>query len=69
MSLHTRIVVLTTAGLIAAGFTTALLFDPLCSVFSSKRHYAGGIAHRPPAATATATPAATQPPTSLAAHP
>lgn len=41
MSLHTRIVVLTTAGLIAAGYTALLLFDPLCSVFSSKRHYAG----------------------------
>ncbi len=60
MSLRIRMVALTIAGLIAAGYTASLMFDPLCSVFRSKRHYAG--APEPHMATTTASP------NSLAAH-
>jgi hypothetical protein len=63
MSLRHRIVVLASAGLIAAGLTAALAFEPLCSVFRSTRHYA-----RKAAAHST-TPVTTATPTSLAAHP
>ena len=63
MSLRHRIVVLASAGLIAAGLTAALAFEPLCSVFRSTRHYA-----RKPAAHST-TPVTAATPTSLAAHP
>jgi hypothetical protein len=63
MSLRHRIVVLASAGLLAAGLTAALAFEPLCSVFRSTRHYA-----RKPAAHSGA-PATTATPTSLAAHP
>ena len=63
MSLRHRIVVLASAGLIAAGLTAALAFEPLCSVFRSTRHFA-----RKPAAH-SATPVTTASPTSLAAHP
>jgi hypothetical protein len=63
MSLRHRIVVLASAGLIAAGLTAALAFEPLCSVFRSTRHYA-----RKPAVHSAA-PATTATPTSLAAHP
>jgi hypothetical protein len=40
MSLRARLAILTTAGLVAAGFTVSLLFNPLCSVFHTRRHYA-----------------------------
>jgi len=63
MSLRHRIVVLASAGLIAAGLTAALAFEPLCSVFRSTRHYA-----RKPALHSN-TPVTTVTPTSLAAHP
>jgi hypothetical protein len=63
MSLRHRVVVLASAGLIAAGLTAALAFEPLCSVFRSTRHYA-----RKSAAHSTA-PVTTPTPTSLAAHP
>jgi hypothetical protein len=63
MSLRHRIVVLASAGLIAAGLTAALAFEPLCSVFRSTRHYA-----RKPAMHSGG-PATTATPTSLAAHP
>ena len=49
--------------LIAAGYTAALAFEPLCSVFRSTRHYAGK-----PAVHST-TPATTATPTSVAEHP
>lgn len=61
MSLRLRLAVLATAGLIAAGYTAALAFEPLCSVFRSTRHYstrAERAAH-----TTSASPA-----TELAAH-
>jgi hypothetical protein len=63
MSLRHRFVVLASAGLIAAGLTAALAFEPLCSVFRSTRHYA-----RKPVAHSI-TPVTTATPTSLAAHP
>jgi hypothetical protein len=62
MSLRLRFVVLASAGLIAAGLTAALAFEPLCSVFRSTRHYAAKpVVHSTPVTPAT--------PTSLAAHP
>jgi hypothetical protein len=62
MSLRLRLAVLGTAGLIAAGYTAALAFEPLCSVFRSTRHYSTRTAHR-------ATPApASETPTALAVH-
>jgi len=39
MSLRFRLAVLTSAGLIAAVYTAALAFEPLCSVFRSARHH------------------------------
>lgn len=62
MSLRARIAVLTTAGLIAAGYTASLLVDPLCSVFRSKRHYAGVAESHTVPTTSTIAPA------SIAAH-
>ncbi len=63
MSLRHRIVVLASAGLIAAGLTAALAFEPLCSVFRSTRHHAHkAVAH-------STTPVTTATPTLLAAHP
>jgi hypothetical protein len=62
MSLRLRLAVLTSAGLIAAGYTAALAFEPLCSVFRSTRHHSTRTAER-------ATPApASETPTALAAH-
>lgn len=63
MSLRLRLAVLTSAGLIAAIYTAALAFEPLCSVFRSARHYStrGAVAHP-----AHHSPAATT--TELAAH-
>jgi len=61
MSLRLRCAVLTTAGLIAAIYTAALAFEPLCSVFRSARHHTNRAAARAPA-TSAATP------TELAAH-
>jgi hypothetical protein len=63
MSLRTRLLVLATAGIIAAGFTAVLAFEPLCSVFRSARHYAGRGTPSHNTAPATSTP------TSLAVHP
>jgi hypothetical protein len=62
MSLRIRFAVLTTAGLIAAIYTAALAFEPLCSVFRSTRHYSTRAAGRAATASAAATP------TALAAH-
>jgi hypothetical protein len=62
MSLRVRFAVLTTAGLIAAGYTAALAFEPLCSVFRSTRHYSSRAAERTTPAPASETP------TALAAH-
>jgi hypothetical protein len=59
MSLRFRLAVLMTAGIITAGYTASLVFDPLCAVFRSRRHYA----HKPAAHAATAAV-----PASLADH-
>jgi hypothetical protein len=64
MSLRLRFAVLTTAGLIAAGYTAALAFEPLCSVFRSTRHYSTRAAGH--ATTAPAPVSETS--TALAAH-
>ena len=64
MSLRLRLAVLTTAGLIAAGYTAALAFEPLCSVFRSTRHYSTRSAGHPTPAPATASETST----ALAAH-
>jgi len=68
MSLRLRLAVLTSAGLIAAIYTAALAFAPLCSVFRSAHHHSIPVAvHATPTAFATpASSAAT--PTELAAH-
>jgi len=63
MSLRLRFPVLASAGLIAAGLTAALAFEPLCSVFRSTRHHAGKTAAHSTMPMTAATP------TSLAAHP
>jgi hypothetical protein len=62
MSTRVRLAVLTTAALIAAGYTASLAIEPLCSVFRSPRHYAGH------ASTHSSTPTASTPAT-LADHP
>ena len=62
MSLRLRLVVLTTAGLIAAGYTATLAFEPLCSIFRSTRHHSTrSAAHAAPAPAAATS-------TELAAH-
>jgi len=63
MSLRLRLAVLASAGLIAAGYTASLAFEPLCSVFRSTRHYARRSTVPPTAAVTTTTS------TTLAAHP
>ena len=62
MSLRIRLAVLASAGLIAAAYTAALAFEPLCSVFRSTRHHSTRIAAHAAPAPSAATP------TELAAH-
>jgi hypothetical protein len=54
MSPRLRFVVLTSAGLIAAAYTAALAFEPLCSVFRTTRHYSTRAAGRSAPAPAAA---------------
>jgi hypothetical protein len=63
MSLRLRFLVLATAGLIAAGYTAALAFEPLCSVFRSTRHHSTQTARRAATSRVASTPRA------FAAHP
>jgi hypothetical protein len=51
MSLRLRFAVLASAGLLAAGYTAALAFEPLCAVFRSMRHYSTRSAERAAPAT------------------
>lgn len=62
MSLRLRFAVLTSAGLLAAIYTAALAFEPLCSVFRSASHHRTRAAVHAAAAPSAATP------TELAAH-